>query len=76
MAVAANKTPAGEVSVTFRIGKGYDNISSTTSGAPEYVAGLLGIEEPNGKLSQILFQAIEVDKYLQAKYEETHPGKA
>lgn len=76
MAVAASKAPTGEVSVTFRLGKGYDNLSSTTSGSAEYVAGLLGIEEPNGKLSQILAQAITVDKWLQAKYEETNPGKA
>lgn len=56
------------VSVSFKLGGGYDAPMATIHGTEQYVAGLLGVKDFTGKISQILQGQIKVDDWAQGEY--------
>lgn len=63
------------VSFTFNSAAGYDRIGATVHGDPDFVAKVFAVENFNGKVSSLMKQAIEIDKYFKKQYEAGNPGK-
>ncbi|WP_190822032.1 hypothetical protein [Saccharopolyspora pogona] len=64
------------VSFTFNSAPGYDRIGATVHGEPGFVAKVFAVKDFNGKVSSLMKQAVEIDKYFKKQYGETAtPGK-
>ena len=55
------------VSFSFVSEAGFDRIQATVHGTPEFVAEKFGVTDFNGRVSQLMDQAIAVDKYFKGK---------
>lgn len=55
------------VSFSFVSEAGFDRIQATVHGTPEFVADKFGVQEFNGKISQLMKQAVAVDGYFKAE---------
>ncbi|MDA3643819.1 hypothetical protein LZ318_11730 [Saccharopolyspora indica] len=64
------------VSFSFNSAPGYDKIGATVHGEPEFVAKVFAVENFNGKVSTLMKQAVEIDKYFKKQYAKDQPGKA
>lgn len=63
------------VSVTFKAHGGYDAPNITVHGDSGYMAGLLGIEDYDGRLSTLMNQVAVVDAYYKKKIPGGSTGK-
>lgn len=63
------------VSFSFVTSPGYDKVAATVHGEPDFIANLFAVQDFNGKISSLMKQAIEIDKYFK-KLAGNTPGKA
>lgn len=52
------------VSVTFPAHGGYDAPKVTVHGSADYLAGLLGVKDYDGRLSTVMKQVVKVDEFF------------
>lgn len=64
------------ISFQFVSEPGYGRTGLTVHGSPEFVSGLFGIEEFNGKISALMKRAPELDEYFKALYRGQAAPKA